>query len=76
MHICGPLGPNLWSILQSLNFMKLNIGNARIHFQPMLRTITIVISTNFTYLDDLETTMALEVTCLHILFVGFPNRGV
>ncbi len=35
-----------------------------------------VISTNFTYLDDLETIVALEVTCLHILFVGFPNCGV
>jgi hypothetical protein len=41
----------------------------------LLINITIAISTSFTYSNNLKTTMTLEVTCPHILLVGFLDCG-
>jgi hypothetical protein len=52
--------------------MKFIIKNV-CSFLTLPRTIPIAISINFTYLNNLKETMALEFTCPHILFITFPN---
>ncbi len=44
-------------------------------YSTQLRTITIVISISFTYSNNLEALMALEVMHFHILLVTFIDYG-
>ncbi len=60
--------------LWCLNFMKLTLKNV-CSYSTLLRTVTIVISTSFTYSNNLEATTALKVMHLHILLVVFLDYG-
>ncbi len=72
VHTCKSLGSNCNHPIGKYIFHEVHCKICAF-FLNISRTITIVISMNFTYLDNLEATMTLEVTHSHILFVGFSN---